>query len=56
MKLSINNSISVSLLNHQVKDPVEAWADMEDIVRSGVAKTRGGDEEPIEVKTCLLFP
>ena len=47
-------SISISSLNQQVKDPVEAWADMEDIVRSGVAKARGGDEEPIEVKSHPL--
>ena len=33
---------------YQVKDPVEAWADMEGIVRSGVAKARSV-EEAIEV-------
>ena len=38
----------------QVKDPVEAWADMEDMVRSEVAKARRGEEEPIEVNTPLL--
>ena len=37
-----------------MKDPVEAWADMEAIVRSGVAKARG-DEEAIEVNICLFF-
>ena len=42
-------------MNHQVKDPVEAWADMEAIVRSGVAKARGGDEETIEVNICLFL-
>ena len=34
---------------YQVKDPVEAWADMEGVVRSGVAKARSVEEEAIEV-------
>ena len=32
-----------------MKDPVEAWADMEGVVRSGVAKARSVEEEAIEV-------
>ena len=36
-------------LFYQVKDPVEAWADMEGLVRSGVAKARSVEEEAIEV-------
>ena len=32
-----------------MKDPVEAWADMEGLVRSGVAKARSVEEEAIEV-------
>ena len=35
--------------SYQVKDPVEAWADMEGLVRSGVAKARSVEEEAIEV-------
>ena len=37
-----------------MKDPVEAWADMEEMVRSGVAKARGGEEESIQVNTRLI--
>ena len=48
-------SISLSSSNHQVKDPVEAWADMEEMVRSGVAKARGGEEESIQVNTLLIL-
>ena len=46
-------SISLSPSNPQVKDPVEAWADMEDMVRNGVAKARGGEEESIQVNARL---
>ena len=34
---------------YQAKDPVEAWADLESVVRTGVVKARGGTEEQIEV-------
>ena len=42
-------------MNFQVKDPVEAWADMEEMVRNGVVKARGGEEDPIQVNTWIFF-
>ena len=33
---------------------MEAWADLESVVRAGVVKARGGTEEQIEVIWALL--
>ena len=40
---------------YQAKDPVEAWADLESVVRAGVVKARGGTEEQIEVTWAFLL-
>ena len=34
---------------------MEAWADLESVVRAGVVKARGGTEEQIEVTWAFLL-